>query len=665
MVDFDADWRFARGEQTGASAASFADGSWATVKLPHQWDNEQDPPQKGYYRGPGWYRKEFTALPAWGGKRVFVRFEAASLCAEVFLNGQRLGEHHGGFAAFCYELTAGLRTNGSNVLAVRVDNSRREDVIPLGGDFTVYGGIYRPVSLLITDSANITPLDYGSPGVFLRTQELTPQAATVSVTAEISNEGALPADLGVEVTVREAGGRTVARGQAHAEVPAHTTLPIAQSVNIRTPHLWNGVADPYLYSATVTLTRKGHAIDSVEQPLGLRATGADPHRGFLLNGTALQIRGVDRHQDWAGTGWAIDRAQQDLDLKLMREMGVTGVRLAHYQHNEYFYHLCDQAGLLVWAELPMVNDLRGTPEFRANIRQQLTELIRQNENHPSIVMWSLYNEISPSNPADSAAIVRDLKQLAKAEDPTRPTTGALSIDGIAKLPAVGAVNDLLALNVYPGWYVGGPDDMGPIIDRWNAAYGSHGIIISEYGGGASIRQHQQDFAGRTGRAPKDWHPEEWQAIVHERNYAAIRGRPEVYASFVWNMFDFSSAGRKEGDEPGINDKGLITRDRKIKKDAFFFYQANWTQSPMVHLVSSRDTPRTAAATAVKVYSNCARVRLILNGKDCGEQAGSDLHVFLWPGLRLQPGLNRVQAVGAAPSGEIHDQCEWELKPASS
>jgi beta-galactosidase len=658
-IRLDADWKFHRGDTEGAAAADFQDSSWQRVSIPHTWNNEDDPPQAGYYRGPGWYRRIFSAPVNWKGQRVFVRFEAASLVARVFLNGKDLGEHKGGFQAFCFELTPSLKVGAENVLAVRVDNSRREDVVPLGGDFTVFGGLYRPVSLIVTGPVNITPLDYGSPGVFLKQGEAGAGRAVVQAVVEVSNQSAAAKNVEVLVTVRDAQRQKVASARTRAAVGAGATTPVAQNLQIDNPHLWNGVADPYLYSARAEIVEAGHVVDGLDQPLGLRSFSVDPARGAVLNGKPQQIHGVSRHQDWGGLGWAISEKEQDTDIRIMREMGVTGVRLAHYQHNDYFYSLCDRKGLLVWAELPMVNDVRGTPEFLETTRQQLTELIRQNMNHPSIVMWSLYNELSPSNKDNPVPIVDDLKRLAKKEDPGRVTTGAFSIDGIEKLPDVGRIDELLALNVYPGWYIETPEAMGSIIDKWNAFYGSRGLIISEYGAGASIHQHQQDFAQRAaGRAPRDWHPEEWQAMVHEGNYAAIHSRPYVPGSFVWNMFDFASAGRKEGDTPGVNDKGLVTRDRKVRKDAFYFYQANWATEPMVYITSRRDTDRTIAETPIKVYSNLPRVALKVNGKSWGEAEGSDLHVFLWKNIPLVEGENRIEVTAARAGSAMSDTCIW-------
>jgi beta-galactosidase len=250
----------------------------------------------------------------------------------------------------------------------------------------------------------------------------------------------------------------------------------------------------------------------------------------------------------------------------------------------------------------------------------------------------------------------------KQEDPGRPTTGALSIDGIEKLHRLGELNDLLALNVYPGWYIQMPSDMGPIADEWNEAYGSRGIIISEYGAGASIRQHQQDFGRRSGRALNAWHPEEWQSIVHEGNYEQIRQRPYVLGSFIWNMFDFASANRKEGDQFGINDKGLVTRDRKVRKDAYFFYKANWAVEPMTYITSRRDVARTAAETPVTVYSNCDKVLLIVNGRAYGNSPPNDLHVFRWEHIPLAEGENYVEATGACQGRTVHDEVTWTYRP---
>lgn len=655
-------WKFQLGDPQEAGQVSFDDRSWRNVNLPHTWNTESDPPPKNYYRGPGWYRREFMAPDAWKEKRVFIRFGAASLVAKVFLNGRELGEHQGGFAAFCFELTPDLQFGRTNILAVRVDNARREDVIPLAGDFTIYGGLYRGVSLLVTSPVNITALDHGSPGVFLRQSNVSDTNAEVQVETEIANGELNTQQVDVCIEVRDAVGAVVASASKLAPVPAGQTLTVTQQIRIQNPHLWNGVADPHVYTVRAEVLLDNKVVDAVEQPLGLRTFAFEPGRGFVLNGKTQQIRGVNRHQDWSRTGWAASPAQMETDMRLIREMGATGVRLAHYQHDDYVYSLCDRNGLLVWAELPLVNDLRGSPEFLDNARQQLTELIRQNYNHPSIILWSLFNEISPKNTNDPVPVVRELNQLAKSLDSGRPTVGAFSVEGAEKLPKLAEVADVFALNTYPGWYFGTPRDMGSEIEKWDSRHGSRGVIISEYGAGASVRQHQSDFAGRAGRAPMDWHPEEWQSLVHEANYAEIRGHSNVFGSFVWNMFDFASAGRNEGGAPGVNDKGLVTRDRKIMKDAYYIYQANWTSEPMVHITSKRQTVRTKAEAVVKVYSNCSGVRLKVNGADYGEMEGGEPHVFSSKIIPLQIGDNRIEVAGSTANTNVQDVCVWRYLP---
>ena len=661
IVPFDDGWRFHLGDLDGASVADFDDTTWAPITLPHTWNTVVDPPQADYYRGPGWYRKSFQTPKDWKNRRVFVKFGAASLVAQVFLNGTRIGEHKGGFAAFCFELTPYLKLGSLNVLAVRVDNSPREDVSPLSGDFTVFGGLYRSVSLIVTAPLAITPLDYGSPGVFTRQHDVSADDAKVDATAEISNGSAAAQTVKVRFTLEDRDYAQVATARKQIAIPAGQTLPVTQMMAVKHPHLWNGTADPYLYTIRVEVVRGNSTVDIVEQPLGLRFFRFDPKRGLLLNGERVEIHGVDRHQDWAGLGWAIGPKEQDIDMQMMREMGVNAVRLAHYQHNDYFYQLADRNGLIVWAELAMVNWVRDTAAFRENVRQQLIELIRQNMNHPSILMWSLYNELKPANTVDPAGIVGELNELAKKEDPSRPTTGALSLDGIEKLHKLGEATDLLALNVYPGWYVQTPNDMGSMLDKWNEAYGSRGIILSEYGAGASIKQHQQIFVGRSGRAPNDWHPEEWQSIVHEANYAEIRQRPFVFASFIWTMFDFSSANRKEGDQFGINDKGLVTRDRKIRKDAYFFYQSNWTKEPMVYITSRRDVERKTNETPLKVYSNCNSVSATVNDRPLDAARLQAPHVFVWPRILLDKGNNRVKATATCATRQIDDEVRWHVE----
>jgi beta-galactosidase len=657
-------WKFIRADVNGAEAASFDDSKWSQVTVPHTW-NDQDTVKGGnYYRGPGWYRIKLTIPEAAKEQRLFIHFEAASLVADVYFNGVHLGQHRGGFTAFCYELTPHILKNGPNVLAVRVDNSFFEDVPPLGGDFNIYGGIYRPIWLIIKNQVCITPLDYGSDGVYIRQTSVSKEEAIIDVTAMVSNGLDKPVSAHILALDGDANGAFTERIRTRApvvEIGAGQTVSLKDQLRITNPHLWNGRKDPYMYQVMMELGCDHNVVDRLTIPMGLRYYSVDANNGFLLNGESYPLHGVNRHQDRPGKGWAINYADQDEDANLIMEIGATCVRLAHYPHSNYFISLCDKTGLVVWAEIPLVNQVYDTPAFAENAKQQLTELIRQKYNHPSIFFWSLYNELGNSGRCDEPRpLITQLNVLAKQEDPTRLTTAA-SNEPSSKWPGLRAIADLITWNLYPGWYYGAPPQMNQLLDKYKKDANDKPIGMSEYGAGASIKQHEQNI--KKGPAPGGkWHPEEWQAIVHEENYAAMEARPYLWATFAWVMFDFGSAWRNEGDTPGINDKGLVTADRKTRKDAFYFYKAKWTTEPFVYITSRRHTERTDPNTTVKVYSNCDSVELKVNGQSLGSKTETS-RVFKWFDVRLKPGLNTIEVVAARDGKTYSDKCEWQLVEA--
>jgi beta-galactosidase len=421
--------------------------------------------------------------------------------------------------------------------------------------------------------------------------------------------------------------------------------------------LWNGRRDPYLYTARVELRSSNEVVDSVEQPLGLRFYSVDPDNGFLLNGRPYHLHGVNRHQDFMGKGWAISDADMDRDISIIKELGATVVRCAHYQHSDYFYSLCDAAGILVWAEIPQVNVIRDTPEFENTSRNQLLDLIRQNINHPSIFVWSLGNEIG-SGSDDPHRELQNLNALAAGEDPTRPSIEATMTDA---RPQMNKIPDLLGWNIYPGWYRGAKEDYGHQLDTLRESSRHGGFCVSEYGAGANPAQHEQNPAQP--KPASQWHPEEWQAELHETAWAAMKKRPFVWGAFVWCMFDFAVSARHEGGVEGLNDKGLVTRDRKIKKDAFYFYKANWSDEPVLYIASRRFTARTNAITDVKVYSNAKEPQLFINGVSQGGRDGGENAVFIWKNLTLSPGENKISARAQAGGQALADECVWNLQSA--
>jgi beta-galactosidase len=650
------DWRFKMGDVAGAERSNFSDSDWQKLSIPHSWGWEEAQRGTNYYRGPGWYRRDLNITPK-SDRRYFIRFEAAGSVADVFLNGKSLGQHRGAFGAFCFEVTHGLSQSGSNLLAVRVSNAVEPDIAPLSGDFCIFGGLYRPVHLIETSIENFTPLDHGSPGVAWRQTSVTREKAVIDLTTQISNSGRSSRSLKLVAKILDANGNKIAGEEKQITLMPAVTAPFSLSLNVPQPRLWNGRKDPYLYRAVVELEGDSGAVDSVEQPLGLRFYSIDPERGFVLNGEPYHLRGVNRHQDRWNEGWAVSEADQDEDIQMISEMGCTVIRCAHYQHSDYFYGLCDKAGILVWAEIPQVDKVGGEAKFAETSRSQLLDLIRQNINHPAIFAWSLFNELRPNNP-DPHRLLQDLYILAHGEDPTRPVIAATCTD---KLPQMNLIPDWLGWNIYPGWYPGWGklNEFGSSIDKYRATSRDGMLCISEYGAGANVEQHEQN--PKQPVAESQWHPEEWQATLHEAAWQAMKERPFVWGTFVWNMFDFTSYWRHEGGVLGRNDKGLVTYDRKVKKDAFYFYKANWSEEPTIYITSRRFTERTNAMTDVKIYSNAKAVELLLNGTSQGTRTDATNGIFIWKDIKLSAGENRVEARADRSGKNLRDSCVWTLK----
>lgn len=619
-------------------------GTEARVDLPHTWNAQDALSGKiDYKRGIGNYEKKIFVRPEWKGKRLFLRFEGVNSIADVFINHRHIGEHRGGYGAFVFEITGQVEYGKDNSILVRVNNGEQLDIMPLVGDFNFYGGIYRDVHLLVMDEVCISPLDYASPGVRLIQDSVSDKYAKVRALVELSNGSAT--ERTVELKMRLMDGKKVVQ-----EITKAQTLSGSSSVQqelvleINQPHLWNGRQDPFLYQAEVVLSRNGQVVDHVIQPLGLRFYHIDPHEGFFLNGKHLPLRGVCRHQDRSEVGNALRAQHHDEDAALMLEMGVNAVRLAHYPQATYFYDLMDKYGIIVWAEIPFIgpggyNDkgFVDSPSFRANGKEQLKELVRQHYNHPSICVWGLFNELNEigDNPVE---YIKELNELAHQEDATRPTTSASN-----QMGAINFITDAIAWNRYDGWYGGSPADLGKWLDRMHKDHPELCIAISEYGAGASI-YHQQDSLIKT--VPTSWwHPENWQTYYHIENWKTISSRPFIWGSFVWNMFDFGAAHRTEGDRPGINDKGLITFDRKVCKDAFYFYKANWNrEEPMLYLSGKRNTERTQRMQTITAFTNQPEAELYVNGKSYGKAMTNEYAILEWRNVELQPGENEIKAI---------------------
>ena len=635
-------------------------GTEVRVDLPHTWNAQDALSGKiDYKRGIGNYEKNLFIRPEWKGKRLFIRFEGVNNIADVFINRRHIGEHRGGYGAFIFEITGKVEYGKENSILVRVNNGEQLDIMPLVGDFNFYGGIYRDVHLLITDETCISPLDYASPGVRLIQDSVSHRYAKVRAIVDLSNGSS--GNQEVELNVRLLDGqRVVKEGTKNVNLSGNEVMQQELTFEIDQPHLWNGRQDPFLYQAEVTLFRNGQMVDRVTQPLGLRFYRIDPDKGFFLNGKHLPLQGVCRHQDRSEVGNALRPQHHEEDVALMLEMGVNAVRLAHYPQATYFYDPMDKNGIIVWAEIPFVgpggyNDkgFVDLPAFRANGKEQLKELIRQHYNHPSICVWGLFNELTElgDNPVE---YIKKLNVLAHQEDTTRPTTSASN-----QMGDLNFITDAIAWNRYDGWYGGTPADLGKWLDRMHKDHPKICIAISEYGAGASI-YHQQDSLVKT--VPTSWwHPENWQTYYHIENWKTISSRPYVWGSFVWNMFDFGAAHRTEGDRPGINDKGLVTFDRKVRKDAFYFYKANWNrEEPMLYLTGKRNTVRTQRLQTITAFTNQAGAELFVNGKSYGKTTPDSYAILEWKNVELQPGENEIKVVSTNKKLPLSDSFHCRL-----
>lgn len=697
------DWKFVQDDTITDDAALASNGaSWSSVSLPHTWNAtdaattaQTTPTSANYKRGLGWYRLEFDNTGT--GASRWLQFDGASIVADVWLNGQKLGQHKGAFTRFRFDVTGKL-VAGKNVLLVKTDNRAAANgasptaIMPLAGDFNMSGGLYRGVSLVATPNAAHFALDdFGGSGIFAKTTAVSSGNATVNVRAKLKNDSAADGNYTVQAALLDASGNTVKVVQKSIAVKAGAAAELAQDLGVDKAHLWQGIDDPYLYQLVAELKDSaGTTLDKVVQGFGIREMRFDANDGFFLNGKSMPLHGVNMHQDYIGKAWAIGTAETDESLGLIKEIGANTIRLAHYPHAQYTYEQADKLGFVIWAELPYVNQALTAADcattstvpaaFIANARQQLQELIRQQYNHASIGMWSIANEVGFGAKClgnDIATpLLHELHSVAKAEDSSRVTTLADLSEGLTSVPgaipafATGGITDIWALNRYFMWYYEKTaDPMGSILDTVHAKYPGQPVGVSEYGAGAALT-HQTDnplggivanfdFSGKTRTL---YQPEGYASFVHEQNYAAMASRSFVWGTYVWNMFDFGSGVRHEGDIGGTNTKGLVTFDRKTKKDPFFFYKANWSKDPVTYVTGRRYTERAYPVADVKVYSNADSVKLTVNGTVVGTMTAAQCawKTCVFPNVALTAGANSIVAEGSHAGKAVTNTVSWNL-----
>ncbi|MBQ7122011.1 MAG: glycoside hydrolase family 2 protein [Clostridia bacterium] len=600
IININRKWAFAKESEVPASIPE----KWNFVNLPHTW-NAIDGQDGGndYYRGTCCYIKELDKEDLPEADRYYLELKGANSSADVYVNGKKLAHHDGGYSTWRVDITEeiGIKT----LIAVTVDNSPNETVYPQMADFTFYGGLYRDVNIIAVSNSHFDLDYYGGPGI-----RVTPaiNGADADVEVEVYLTNPMEAQSLV-YKIKDKEGNVVAEASKDVSVTK-------ANLEIKNVHLWHGRKDPYLYTAEVELTAGGDVLDNVSAKFGCRTFEIDPEKGFILNGESYPLRGVSRHQDRWGIGNALLPEHHEEDIELICEVGATTIRLAHYQHDQYFYDLCDEKGLVIWAEIPYIS--KHMPTGRENTISQMKELITQNYNHASIVVWGLSNEISMAGSDDDLLDNhRVLNDLCHEMDKTRLTTIAVVSMCSTDDPYI-QIPDVVSHNHYFGWYGGDTSMNGPWFDNFHAKFPNIPVGMSEYGCEA-LNWH-------TSKPTQGDYTEEYQAYYHEELIKQLFTRPYIWATHVWNMFDFGADARSEGGENGQNHKGLVTFDRKYKKDSFYAYKAWLSDDPFVHICGKRYVDRVEDVTKVTVYSNQPEVELFVNGESIGKKASTE-HFF--------------------------------------
>ena len=630
-----AEWKFKK-DCTEIPKQEPAD--WVQVSLPHTW-NAKDGQDGGndYFRGSCIYAVNLDRPVT--SDRIYLEIEAAALVADVYVNGTHVTHHEGGYSTFRADCTALLKEK-DNLICIRVDNSDNGYVYPQMADFTFYGGLYRNVSLVTVPETRFNMDYFGAEGVACSAAvENDAEKTTAKVTAKAWITNPKEGDL-VQFTIFNADGHVIAVDGAEAGESAEVKIAMDN------PHLWNGTEDPYLYRVQSQFLRNEEIVDQVTVPLGIRTFSVDPQKGFFLNGKSYPLRGVSRHQDKEGVGCALSMEDMKLDAKLIHEVGANTIRLAHYQHSRYFYDLCDRIGFVVWAEIPFISAMNTDPRGHENCKSQMRELIYQNYNHPSICFWGVANELTLKGEIPGMEKnLNELNDLVHEIDPTRLTTMA-QFTGCPVDSKLNTITDVLSYNHYFGWYMGSFEDNEAWLDSFHEKYPEIALGVSEYGCEAVTKYHSDT------PQMKDY-TEEYQALYHEHMAQVISERPWLWATHVWNMFDFAADSRDEGGVKGRNNKGLVTMDRKTKKDSFYLYKAYWSKDPFVHICGSRYTQRTTDTVDVKVYSNLPEVTLYVDGQ-CVESKRAK-KIFLFENVPFKEGHHVITAKGF----QREDSVRWE------
>ena len=670
-VPFNSDWQYYKANNN-TFFTDFNNGSkyfenqdqwtrlevWENVNLPHTYNKDDMQKDRNFYEGKAVYQKKFTMKPGDKEKRSFIKFEGVGAVAQLFINGNYIGEHKGGYSMFAFEITNSVDYEKENTLVVVTDNKSRKDIIPINQFlFPVYGGIYRPVHFIQTNKTGFVVTDLASSGIYIRQKDVSAKQANIHVQAKLETKEKHTQNAELWVEIRNADGKVISTDKQPIKISPQGVTYVNQEIKMKSPRLWDGVRDPYLYSLTARLMSNGQELDAVKQPLGVRKVEIIAGKGVFLNDKQYPMYGVCRHQDREGYGSALSFAQHKEDFKLMKEMGVTTIRLAHYQQSPEVYSLADTLGFLTWAEVPFVN--RVSYYENDNAKQQITELVKQNFNHPSIYIWGVHNEVYSKTADEQVPVLsREMNDIIKTIDPDRYSVAVTGYNVIDRQENL--TTDVQGINHYFGWYGGKIEDLGPWAEKVQQNFPDYKVMLSEYGADGNI-----DIGQESTEKPKDVvtgksFQENYQTETHIKQWVAIEKNPIIVASYVWNMFEFAVPAWNRGGVNARNLKGLITFDRQRKKDSFYWYKANWNPEPMIYLANRRDNNRTQAETKIQLFSNLKNVSVEVNGKSYQAVKGENDKHWVVNQVQLQKGENKIVAKGKGAKGELTDEMVWNL-----
>lgn len=670
-------WKFTKGSPFEAQLAGCDDSSWETVNIPHTWnDKDADDETPGFYRGPAWYRKQLFVDKSQEGRQAVIYFEGANQEVQCYLNGQFVGEHKGGYTRFCFDITSHLRYGQENLFAIYVNNVYNPNIPPLSADFTFFGGIYRDVYLQFMNPVHIATNDYASSGVYIRTPEVNNSAALIEITTLLTNNTLQPAEIRVENIICDADGREVKK--THAEVKlasGETKTDISKKIKIDSPRLWD-IDDPYRYMVYTRILdkKKGALLDEVVNPLGLRWFKFDSEKGFFLNGKGRKLIGTARHQDYFQKGNALRDELHVQDVLLLKEMGGNFLRVSHYPQDPVIMEMCDKLGIVTSVEIPVVNAVTETEEFLQNSVEMAKEMVRQDFNRPSVMIWGYMNEIFLRRPYTEGKqlenyyrftekVARALEATIREEDPSRYTMMAYhNMPQYYEDAHLTEIPMIQGWNLYQGWYEPDINEFQRLLDRAHKVYKGKVLMVTEYGPGVDPRLHSYqserfDFS------------QEYGLVYHKHYLREMMKRPFIAGSSLWNLNDFYSESRVDA-VPHVNNKGVVGLDRE-KKDVYWFYKTALSRRPIL-VIGNREwksrggvvnTAQKECIQSVPVFSNAEEVELFVNNKSLGKKKVEDNYALF--DVPFVGGENLLEAVAVASGHKLRDMLRIQFQLVGS